>query len=90
MGETTFGKGSVQNWIPLDEEQGAVRVTVARWYTPDNRQIHEQGLEPHVTVEFTQEDFENGDDPQLDRAISILESGDLEQYFSDSDTAGGS
>jgi carboxyl-terminal processing protease len=90
VGETTFGKGSVQNWIPLDEEQGAVRVTVARWYTPDNRQIHEQGLEPHVTVEFTQEDFENGDDPQLDRAISILESGDLEQYFSDSDTAGGS
>lgn len=88
VGETTFGKGSVQNWIPLDEEQGAVRVTVARWYTPDNRQIHEQGLEPHVPVEFTQEDFENGDDPQLDRAISILESGDLEQYFSDSDTAG--
>ncbi|MDF1500311.1 MAG: S41 family peptidase [Anaerolineales bacterium] len=90
VGETTFGKGSVQNWIPLEEDQGAVRVTVARWYTPDNRLIHEEGLEPDVVVEFTEEAFQAGEDPQLDEAIAILEAGDLNQYFSDNETAGGS
>lgn len=90
VGEKTFGKGSVQNWIPLDEDQGAVRVTVARWYTPDDRQINETGLEPDVIVEFTDEDFEAGTDPQLDKAIAILEEGDLQQYFSKTDNSGGS
>jgi len=90
VGETTFGKGSVQNWIPLDENQGAVRVTVARWYTPNERQIHETGLEPDVLIEFTEEDFEAGTDPQLDEAIAILEQGNLEQYLTISEAAGGS
>ncbi|MBT3389525.1 MAG: carboxyl-terminal protease, partial [Chloroflexi bacterium] len=43
---TTFGKGSVQNWVPLSNDQGAVRVTIARWLTPEERLIHEIGLEP--------------------------------------------
>jgi carboxyl-terminal processing protease len=90
VGETTFGKGSVQNWIPLEKEQGAVRVTVARWYTPDDRQINEEGLQPDVVVEFTEEDFESGEDPQLNEAITILKAGNLEQYFSENESAGGS
>jgi carboxyl-terminal processing protease len=90
LGETTFGKGSVQNWIPLEDNQGAVRVTVARWYTPNDRQIHEEGLEPDVVVEFTDDDFEAGEDPQLDEAITILEQGNLEQYFSTNENSGGS
>lgn len=72
VGITTFGKGSVQNWIELSNEQGAVRVTIARWLTPDKRQIHEVGLEPDYVVEFTEEDFENEVDPQLDKAIEVL------------------
>lgn len=46
VGTTTFGKGSVQNWVPLSNDQGAVRVTIARWLTPKERLIHEIGLEP--------------------------------------------
>jgi carboxyl-terminal processing protease len=72
VGTVTFGKGSVQNWIPLSNEQGAVRVTVARWLTPNQRQISEVGLEPDYLVELTEEDFENELDPQLDKAVEVL------------------
>ncbi len=74
VGTTSFGKGSVQNWIPLSHSQGAVRVTIARWYTPNERLIHEVGLEPDIIVEFTEEDVEAGNDPQLDKAVEILTS----------------
>ena len=50
VGSTTFGKGSVQNWVPLDNNQGAVRVTIAKWLTPLMRHIHEIGLEPDYPV----------------------------------------
>ena len=72
VGATTFGKGSVQNWIALDNDQGAVRITIARWLTPDKRQIHEVGLVPEYEVEFTEEDFLADLDPQLDKAIEVL------------------
>jgi len=72
VGATTFGKGSVQNWIALDNDQGAVRITIARWLTPDKRQIHEVGLVPDYEVEFTEEDFLADLDPQLDKAIEVL------------------
>ena len=69
VGVTSFGKGSVQNWIELNDDQGAVRVTIARWYTPDGRQIHEVGLTPDVEVlpaEAGQADL------QLNEAIELL------------------
>jgi len=72
VGTITFGKGSVQNWIPLSNNQGAVRVTIARWYTPNERQIHEIGIEPDYTVEITEQDIENNIDTQLQKAIEIL------------------
>ncbi len=72
VGATTFGKGSVQNWIALDDNQGAVRVTIARWLTPDKRQINELGLVPEYEVEYTEEDFLADLDPQLDKAIEVL------------------
>lgn len=72
VGVTTFGKGTVQVSIPLDNDEGAVKVTIARWLTPEKRQIHEVGLEPDVVVERTQEDIESGRDPQLDKAVEIL------------------
>jgi carboxyl-terminal processing protease len=72
VGTTTFGKGSVQNWIPLNDDGGAVRITVARWLTPNGRQIHQIGLEPDFVVELTEEDFDAGRDPQLEKAVEIL------------------
>jgi carboxyl-terminal processing protease len=72
VGTTTFGKGSVQRWAPLSDDQGAVRVTIARWYTPKDRQIHEIGLEPNFVVELTEEDELAERDPQLEKAIELL------------------
>jgi carboxyl-terminal processing protease len=72
VGMVSFGKGSVQNWIPLVDDQGLVRVTIARWLTPKGRTIHELGVEPDIEVEYTEEDFLNELDPQLDKAIEIL------------------
>jgi carboxyl-terminal processing protease len=73
VGMTTFGKGSVQIWNPLSGNQGAVRVTIAKWLTPLGRTIHEVGLEPEFEVELTEEDFSAEQDPQLDKAIEVLE-----------------
>ncbi|MFO7583352.1 MAG: S41 family peptidase [Anaerolineales bacterium] len=73
VGMTTFGKGSVQIWNPLSGNQGAVRVTIAKWLTPLERTIHEVGLEPDFEVELTEEDFDAQQDPQLDKAIEVLE-----------------
>jgi len=72
VGTTTFGKGSVQRWAPLSNDQGAVRVTIARWYTPKERQIHQIGLEPDYVIEITEEDEAAERDPQLDKAIELL------------------
>ncbi len=72
VGETSYGKGSVQNWIPLEDNQGAVRVTIAKWLTPEGRTIHKLGLTPDVAVELTDEDAAAERDPQLDKAIELL------------------
>ena len=72
VGMTSYGKGSVQNWIPLSDDQGAVRVTVAKWLTPNGRTIHQKGLTPDVSVPMTEEDYLNKLDPQLDAAIETL------------------
>ena len=72
VGVTTYGKGSVQNWIPLNNDQGAVRITVALWLTPKGRQISGKGLTPDVKVEMTKEDYENNKDPQLDKAVELI------------------
>lgn len=73
VGVTTYGKGSVQIWTPLSDNQGAVRITVAKWLTPNGRTIHEVGLTPDVIVEMTEEDYAKGLDPQLDAAIVEIE-----------------
>jgi carboxyl-terminal processing protease len=72
VGETTYGKGSVQSWIPLMDDQGAVRITIARWLTPNGRQINKVGLTPDVEVPLTPEDTTAGKDPQLDKAVELL------------------
>ena len=72
VGETSFGKGSVQNWIELADSKGAIRVTIARWYTPDDRLIHGIGLSPDIEVLIPESGLEEGEDPQLDEAIRLL------------------
>jgi carboxyl-terminal processing protease len=72
VGEQTFGKGTVQ--IPHTLSDGSeLRVTIAEWLTPSGKQIKGEGIVPDVYVERTQEDFVEGRDPQLDRAIEYLQ-----------------
>ena len=72
IGEQSFGKGSVQNWTPLEDDQGAVRVTIARWYTPADRQINEVGLKPDIEVIADPEQVDPEVDTQLETAIEAL------------------
>jgi carboxyl-terminal processing protease len=73
VGVQSYGKGSVQNWVPLSNNQGAARVTIAKWLTPKERAIDHVGLAPDVWVEMTLEDFEAERDPQLDAAIETMQ-----------------
>jgi carboxyl-terminal processing protease len=54
LGEKTFGKGSVQSIFPLDNNM-ALKLTVAKYYTPSHRVIHEHGIEPDIVVPMTEE-----------------------------------
>ena len=56
VGEKTFGKGSVQSVIPLDDGS-ALRLTTAKYYTPSHRLIHEHGIEPDIVVPMSPEDW---------------------------------
>lgn len=73
VGVVSYGKGSVQNWVPLSNDQGAARVTIAKWLTPKERAIDHVGLTPDVYVILTEEDFLADRDPQLDAAVATLE-----------------
>lgn len=73
VGETTFGKGSVQQVHPLSDGS-ELRVTIARWYTPNNNSIDGEGIAPDIEVE-TPEDLGGPDDGQLMRAIEYLLTG---------------
>jgi len=71
VGERTYGKGSVQQLIPLST--GAqLKVTTARWYTPNGINITQSGIKPNIDVEMTQKDFDSEKDPQLDKAKEVL------------------
>ena len=72
VAETSFGKGSVQSVINLVNDQGQIRITSARWLTPDKKQINKVGLEPDHFIEFTEQDMEADRDPQLEKAIELL------------------
>ncbi len=72
IGEVSYGKGSVQSWIDLSDNQGGVRITIARWLTPNGNQIAEIGLTPDIEVPYTEADFEAGIDTQLNAAIEYF------------------
>jgi carboxyl-terminal processing protease len=71
VGEITFGKGTVQTWQAL-VNGGGVRLTIARWLTPDGHWIHEEGITPDVEVEWTPEGTPEEVDPQLEAGIDFL------------------
>jgi len=71
VGQKTFGKGSVQELIQITPDT-SLKLTIARWLTPNGRSISEQGLEPDVKAEITKKDIEASRDPQMDKAIEIL------------------
>ncbi len=68
IGEKTYGKGSVQS---LEQLSGGemLRVTIAKWYTPNGKNINGEGIEPDVVVERTFEQINKEEDPQLDAAL---------------------
>jgi carboxyl-terminal processing protease len=70
VGETSFGKGTVQQWTPLDDDNGGFRLTVAKWLTPDKRWIHQIGIEPDIDVDV---ETAGGDDPILEAALEALD-----------------
>lgn len=71
LGETTFGKGTVQSLFPL-KDGSSLKLTVAEWLTPNENTIEGEGIDPDIEVELTEEDFSNDLDPQLDKAIELL------------------
>ena len=72
VGVLSYGKGSVQLPTMLSNDQGAVKVTIAKWLTPNERLIHGIGLTPDVFVLMTEEDYNNDRDPHLQAAIETL------------------
>ncbi|MEX2007108.1 MAG: S41 family peptidase [Candidatus Saccharimonadales bacterium] len=71
VGIKTFGKGSVQQVERLSG--GAeLKVTIARWYTPDGGNIDKQGIAPDVTVGLSEEDRKASRDPQKDKAFDLI------------------
>jgi len=75
LGTTTFGKGSVQTIIPLDDGSG-LRLTTARYFTPNGRSIHAKGIKPDIEVE----DFVEGTETESPK-VQFLREKDLERHF---------
>jgi len=71
IGEKSFGKGSVQELKEL-KEGSSLKITIAKWLTPKGELITELGLEPDIKIEMTEKDYEEGKDPQLEKAIEII------------------
>lgn len=71
IGMQTFGKGSVQALQKL-KDGSSVKITVAKWLTPNGNCINEEGITPDEEIDLTIEDYEAGNDPQMDRAVEIL------------------
>lgn len=71
VGTKTFGKGSVQKLVPIDDKT-ALKVTIARWLTPKGKSISEDGLDPDIEVKLTAEDIKNKNDLQMKKAVEIL------------------
>ena len=71
IGKTTYGKGSVQ--VVRDMPDGSmVKITTAKWLTPNGTSINDKGIKPNIEVELTEEDFNKNVDPQMVKARQFL------------------
>lgn len=73
VGTKTFGKGSVQELVKITPDT-SLKVTVAKWLTPNGNSISEKGIQPDIEVKITPEDIEKKADPQLDKALETVKS----------------
>lgn len=72
VGKQTFGKGSVQELIPMDDGT-ALKITIAKWLTPNGVSISKEGLKPDYEVDFDVEKYKKSKiDTQLQKAIEVL------------------
>ncbi len=71
VGTKTFGKGSVQELIPLTDNS-SLKVTIAHWLTPNGVSLSKNGVDPDVVVKMTEADRTGKKDPQLDKAVEML------------------
>ncbi len=71
IGKKTFGKGSVQTLEDLIDGS-SVKITVAKWLTPEGVNINDEGITPNVEVDLTADDYGKNIDPQMDKALEIL------------------
>jgi carboxyl-terminal processing protease len=72
VGETTFGKGTIQQWVDLTDNSGGFRLTIAKWLTPDKRWIHMKGLTPDVLVAASGGPTTPTGDPYINAALKAL------------------
>ena len=70
IGAKTYGKGVVQEWLPLSNNFGGIHLTVARWLTPDKVWIQGKGIQPDVPIDST--NARAGTDPVLDAGLAQL------------------
>ncbi len=68
IGEKSFGKGSVQELVPLTDST-AIKVTIAKWITPGGKNLNKDGLNPDIEVKLSDDDLKNQKDPQMDKAL---------------------
>ncbi len=71
VGTKTFGKGSVQELIKLTPDTN-LKVTIAKWYTPNGVSISDMGITPDYIVDMTEQDVNNLKDPQMDKAVQVV------------------
>ncbi len=73
VGAQSFGKGSVQELVDLSSNpKTSIKITVAKWLTPNGISISHQGITPDTAVKFDEAEFKKGNDVQLQKALEIL------------------
>lgn len=75
IGKKTFGKGIVQSMIPDDSDGTALKVTVAKYYTPSGENIHKKGINPDIDVDISEalkQNYDRSKDPQFSKALEVI------------------
>lgn len=71
VGSQSYGKGSVQT-LKNFKDGSSIKITIAKWLTPNRISISDKGITPDVVVDYTMDDYENDRTPQMDEAVQVL------------------